>query len=68
MNFKMNAEFFAYIDKHIKYSPAFFELLLKVTNCDVQALAESIFNIQLRIAKIKFFKKYIMILTNYLSK
>lgn len=57
MNFKMNAEFFAYIDKHIKYSPAFFELLLKVTNCDVQALAESIFNIQLRNCEHQIFQK-----------
>lgn len=57
MNFKMNAEFFAYIDKHIKYSPAFFELLLKVTNCDAQALAESIFNIQLRNCEHQIFQK-----------
>lgn len=52
-----NAEFLAYIDKHIKYSPAFFELLFKVTNCDVQALVESIFNIQLRNCEHQIFQK-----------
>lgn len=52
-----NAEFLSYIDKHIRYSPAFFELLFKVANCNVQILQESIFNINLRNYEQQIFRK-----------
>lgn len=52
-----NTEFLAHVDKHIKYSDAFFKLYFRNMNFDASELKEAIFNTSLRNDERQIFQK-----------